>query len=326
MVIMVYGILSYCLCESSSGYTWSIQIAAGRGENERWWQNVPESAQGFTFSEKIVIVLLSDLIDKGYHVFVDNFFCSVRLAQFLYQRSTLLTGTLRVHRGVPMALKEKNVPAKSHSFCRKNEVLIVKAVDRKSSGLKTLYLADTAQKAGTTVKRRVLRGGVVENVEKSLSVISYNSGMGGVDARDGSLHPYNMTRKSYKWFLKLGIHFIHILIKNSWIVFRSCGGTMDFLSFQEKVIENFVLTTGEGRRGGLLGGRLAARPSLELHQPRLHAPKRLSPRPNRPRPSKKCRVCKRNGRRKETVFVCPDCPSLPALCADPCFGIFHACN
>lgn len=318
-----YGILSYCLCESSTGYTWNVQIAAGRCENERWWRSVPQTAQNFTFSEKIVIVLLSDLIDKGYHVFVDNFFCSVRLAQFLYERKTLLTGTLRVHRGVPNILKNMSVAAKSHAFCRKKEVLIVKAVDRKASGLKTLYVADTAQKAGTTVRRRVLRGGVAENIEKSWSVLSYNSGMGGVDARDGSLHPYNMSRKSYKWFTKLAIHFTHVLLKNSWVVFRSCGGTMDFLSFQEKVVEDFILNTGEGRRGGPLGGRPAMRPSLEP-QPCLHAPKRLSPRPNRPRPSKKCRVCHREGRRKETVFVCSECPTLPALCADPCFRIFHA--
>ena len=156
-------------------------------------------------SEKVVIVLLSDLIDKGYHVYVDNFFCSVRLAQFLYERKTLLTGTLRVHRGVPKVLKDKEVPAKSHAFCRKNEVLIVKAVDRKSSGLKTLYVADTAQKAGTTLRRRILRGGVAENIEKSWTVLSYNTGMGGVDARDGSLHPYSMSRKSFKWFTKLAM-------------------------------------------------------------------------------------------------------------------------
>ena len=149
--------------------------------------------------------------------------------------------------------------------------------------------------------------------------------MGGVDARDGSLHPYNMSRKSFKWFTKLAIHLTHVMIKNSWIVFRSCGGTLDFLSFQEKVIENFILNTGEGRRGGPFGGRPSvSRTSLDNRPKQSHAPKRLSPRPNRPRPSKKCRVCRREGRRKETVFVCPDCPSQPALCADPCFGIFHA--
>lgn len=319
-----YGILSYCLCESRTGYTWNVEVAAGKSETERCTSRIPEEAKDFAFSEKIVIILLSNLLDKGYHLFVDNFFSSVRLAEFLFERKTLLTGTIRQFRGVPKLLKEKQVPVKSHAFCRRNSVLLVKHVDRKSSGLKTLYIVDTAHKAGTTTQKRTLRGGVEENVEKSLAVVAYNKGMGGVDSRDGSLHPYSMTRKSFKWFTKLAFHLIHVMIKNSWIIYKSCGGDMEFLSYQERVIEILVLESGEGRRGGALGGRLpqSRRPNSQGEQ--LHIPKRLSPRPNKPRPAKKCRVCSQEGRRKETVFMCPDCPTTPGLCIDPCFRKYHS--
>lgn len=316
-----YGVLSYCLCESSTGYTWNIHIAAGNAENERFMTDLLEDAQVLPFSEKIVIALLSSLMDKGYHLFVDNYFSSVRLAQYLYQRKTLLTATIRPNRGVPQILKQQHVPVKSHAFARKSEVLLVKCVDRKSSGVKTIYLVDTAQKAGVQVRQRILRGGITENIEKSLSVLSYNKGMGGVDSRDGSLHPYNISRKSFKWFTKLSLHLCHIMIRNSWIIYCKSGGEFDFLSYQEKVIEILVLNTGNGRRAGSGGGRPLANSSASNI---AHVPKRLSPRPNRPRPTKRCKVCYQEGVRKETVFVCAECPSSPGLCAFPCFGKHHS--
>ena len=68
-----YGILSYCLCESNTGYTWNIEIAAGRDDTSKLLEKVPEPVQNYTFSEKIVIVLIQELLNRGYHLYVDNF-------------------------------------------------------------------------------------------------------------------------------------------------------------------------------------------------------------------------------------------------------------
>ena len=139
----------------------------------------------------------------------------MRLSTFLFAQKTLITGTIRSCRGIPQILKEKDVQPKTAVFCRKDEVLCIKSVDRKSSGLKTLYMIDTANKADTDDRVSIIRGGVRDEVKKSLSVLSYNKGMGGVDQRDGSLHQYNCARKSFKWFTKLAIHLFHILVRNS---------------------------------------------------------------------------------------------------------------
>jgi len=260
--------------------------------------------------------LIQDFFNRGYHLFIDNFFASVRLALFLFTQRTLITGTIRPCRGIPDILKEKIVQPKTAAFCRKEEVLCVKSVDRKSSGLKTLYMIDTANKADFVDQERILRGGARDEVKKSLSVLSYNKGMGGVDLRDGSLHQYNCARKSFKWFTKVAIHLFQVLVRNSWIVLKSTtGGRMDFLSYQEKVIEILVLQSGEIRRSRNTDPQNSVTDS--------HSLKRLSPTPNKPRPAKRCRVCYKEGKRKETVFVCVDCPDLPALCVDPCFRKFH---
>jgi len=46
------------------------------------------------------------LLNKGYHLFVDNFYTSPTLAQYLHSKKTLLTGTLHSNRnGIPQILK-----------------------------------------------------------------------------------------------------------------------------------------------------------------------------------------------------------------------------
>src|SRR6218665_2033278 len=40
-------------------------------------------------------------------------------------------------------------------------------------------------------------------------------------------------------------------------------------------------------------------------------------------PCKKCVVCRKNGRCRETRYVCETCPSQPALCVAECFKRFH---
>ena len=141
--------------------------------------------------------------------------------------------------------------------------------------------------------------------------------------RDGSIHPYSMARKSFKWFTKLGVHLIQVMIRNAWVVFRSCGGDFDFLTFQEKVIDILVMQTGEGRRGGSHGGRVPQTNNSNASSV-MHIPTRLPPTPKKFRPAKRCRVCWEDGHRKETVFICPSCPTKPGLCIDDCFEKFHS--
>ena len=58
--------------------------------------------------------------------------------------------------------------------------------------------------------------------------------------------------------------------------------------------------------------------------PRLlerHFPERIPPTERKARPTKRCVVCYKNNRRKETVFWCPECEA--ALCVEGSFKAFH---
>ena len=56
-------------------------------------------------SEKIVIWLLEKLLDKGYSLYIDNFYTSVPLAKYLLTRDTRVTGTIKSNR-IPSVVKE----------------------------------------------------------------------------------------------------------------------------------------------------------------------------------------------------------------------------
>ncbi len=58
------------------------------------FKNLP----GISFSEKVVMHLVKPYLDKGYHLFMDNFYNSVSLSNHLLRRNTKITGTLRSNR------------------------------------------------------------------------------------------------------------------------------------------------------------------------------------------------------------------------------------
>uniref|UniRef100_A0A1I8HDJ1 Secreted protein n=1 Tax=Macrostomum lignano TaxID=282301 RepID=A0A1I8HDJ1_9PLAT len=74
-------------------------------------------------------------------------FTSHRLATWLLQRNVLLTGTVRKNRGIPNLQQAVNLQPTSSAFARSGNVLACKFTDRKQSGVKTVFVLDTAGSA-----------------------------------------------------------------------------------------------------------------------------------------------------------------------------------
>ena len=51
-------------------------------------------------SEKMVLYLIAPLLNKGYHVYTDNWYSSLRLYMYLLEKNTLACGTVRENRGI----------------------------------------------------------------------------------------------------------------------------------------------------------------------------------------------------------------------------------
>lgn len=99
-----FGIKSYMLCESKSGYLWRIIIYTGKGTI----CNI--DGQQLAFSTKIVLSLMEELLGKGYCLTVDNFYTSPELADILISQHTDVYGTVKLSRKeIPNELKKKEL-------------------------------------------------------------------------------------------------------------------------------------------------------------------------------------------------------------------------
>lgn len=260
-----------------------------------------------SLSERIVVDLARDLLGRGYRIFTDTWFTSSRLANFLMQNSTHLTGTIRKDRGVPFELRSAVVAPNDVAFMRKQDVLVIKAVERKESGLKTLYLLDTKDPAAKVQKTRTNRAGHQVVLQKSTSVLTYSRSMGGVDMLDGTTQPYDAGRKTTKWFHKLALHLCLLMVRNAWVLYSKCGGRKTFSDYLELSIRHLVESTGSGRKRPAGGMRRPVGPEQ-------HFPEKIPGRATQPRPTKRCRICYSSGRSRRTVYLCNTCPGA-LVCA-----------
>ncbi|KAG5864001.1 hypothetical protein JTB14_007635 [Gonioctena quinquepunctata] len=80
-----YGVKLYELCESD-GLVMKIKIYCGKSE---------KTDHDLGHTTDVVLHLLEDYLDKGYTLYMDNFYNSVTLTNLLTTRKTYVCGTLR---------------------------------------------------------------------------------------------------------------------------------------------------------------------------------------------------------------------------------------
>ena len=62
-------------------------------------------------------------------------------------------------------------------------------------------------------------------------VQTYNGGMGGVDASDQMAATYRFVQKYVKWFKKLFVNLLDIVVLNLFYLYKEVGGSERFLEF-----------------------------------------------------------------------------------------------
>ena len=98
-----FGIKAFTLAESSSGYLLNSKIYTGK-EGDGVQRDL---------GRKVVMSVIEPYLDKGYYVFMDNYYTSVALFEELQERKTLACGTVTSNRsGLPKEIcgpKEQKV-------------------------------------------------------------------------------------------------------------------------------------------------------------------------------------------------------------------------
>ena len=306
-----FGVKVFALCESS-GYMCDYIIYVGKDTTFD-----DDMVRTLGKSGAVVGKLMEPLQNKGYQLYIDNWYTSIELATYLAQHGTTMCGTIRKNRrGLPKRITNYRGLSRGEFVFRSwNGILFLRLSDTKEvhflSTIHTTSIVDTG-------KRDVHR----LPVQKLALVHDYNQYMGGVDRNDEMMSFYTAARKTQKWYKKLAIHLLEECLLNAFVLFRKFSGKSKKHSDFITIALNAMLQ--DGRRSGAAAASAApATPVARSVAASGHVPCSIPSTPKKTKPQKKCRYCSRNNIRKESRYCCMKCPGQPGLCAAPCFALWH---
>ena len=289
-----YGVKFYELCQSN-GIVLRARIYSG--------ESVPDK-HDLGQTGAVVINLMDGLLQKGYRLFVDNYYNSFELARHMIKEKTYICGTLRSDRtSNPLAVTKAKLKKGEVVQRSRDGVTVAKWKDKRD--VLTISNMHSVEMVPTTNKRG-------EKKQKPNIVRDYNAGMSGVDKADQMISYYDSLRKTVRWYKKVGLHVLDILMHNAYALNVKYGSDSDvtLLKYREFVIKS------------LMG--LENQPKLKLATPdNIHYLMPLPPTEKKTNPTKPCLVCSREKKRKETRYFCEMCPRKPALCVGLCFKNYH---
>lgn len=305
--ITKYGILIRMMCDSITGYISSFKIYSGVGQP----------------LAKTVMELLTPSYGKWHHLYMDNYYNSVELAENLLEKKIRVCGTIRQNRGFPEKLKRANVNVFEACHQRKGEVL---AQVWKASKTKTIRMISTIHNATLINTQRTCRKTNC-TIKKPESVLDYNKYMKGVDRADQYLSYYPIYRKSIKWSKKVCMYLFNCALFNA---FRTCQyfnteqKSLRFHDFLLKVCDSWIKDHVPASEQNL---EVATTSRASHHDPidrlsghiKQHQLVLISETNKRKR--RNCHVCSKNKKRKITNLMCKSCGV--ALHLGDCFAAYH---
>ncbi|XP_015436732.1 PREDICTED: piggyBac transposable element-derived protein 4-like [Dufourea novaeangliae] len=275
------------------------------GKDTNYGSNYPQEKQ----STRIVLELTHDLLNKGYRIYLDNFYTSIHLAKLLCQNNTDIVGTMRINRvGIPSEIKTKKLQKNEHKVRFKDKLMVLKWKDKKD----VLMLSSIHNDEKTMIEKRGRRQ------EKPNVVLDYNKNMGGVDLGDGVMVAYTAARNRLKkYYETIFLRLIDMCCFNAYIIYKKDKGHLDrlhcLIECVEKLVDNNIVKTHPKTSTS----SSTPKPSRLVKR---HFPEQMKSDIGKTK-SRKCRVCYKKGVRKESTYWCPDCKV--ALCINNCFKISH---
>jgi len=321
-----FGIKLFELC-TSSGILLDFLVYHGRMRCEL--VNIPGHV--FLFSEQIPLTLMGQYLDKGHRLFIDNYYTSPVLAQYLMDRGTKICGTVRpTRRNFPSELANAALSKGETKYAATHTgILAVKyraSVDKSNNKPKVVHMLTTDHTNTLSPTGKKDRDGAT--IHKPRCVLDYNRHMGGVDVVDQQLESILAIRKTYKWYKKI---LFRLLLQSALSAHKLCQrdrSKQDFLKFLHDCVTVMI-----GKAPRLSATASAGFDSVARLTGREHFPSKREYEgegSKRSSKKKKCRVCTARGLKTpkggfvETTWVCEACPSNPGLCVDKgCFREYH---
>ena len=101
--------------------------------------------------DQTIMSLLDKNICLGYHLYMDNYYNSIRTVELLMKNDTRVCGTIRANRGVPKSLKHSKLETREYAFKRKSEILVQAWKPKK----KIVYMVSTIHSGQLTKTNKI---------------------------------------------------------------------------------------------------------------------------------------------------------------------------
>ncbi|XP_021711432.1 piggyBac transposable element-derived protein 1-like isoform X2 [Aedes aegypti] len=194
-----YGMKVWCLSCVDCDYVCNLQVYTGKKDKQS------EKGQG----KRIVNDLIEPFIFTGREVTTDNFFTSTELAEELWEKNIMLTGTVRHNKKElpPEFVASKGRMPGSILIGYREPCVLTSYIDGKKK--KPVIILTINNNVTTT-----------DQDNKPNVVLHYNATKGAVDSGDFVTRKTNCVRKTKVWTKKLAMELISIACLNSSCLFR----------------------------------------------------------------------------------------------------------
>ncbi|XP_049871503.1 piggyBac transposable element-derived protein 4-like [Pectinophora gossypiella] len=183
---------------------------------------------GSGHTDKVVKSLMEKYFDQGYSLYMDNFYNSVGLAEYLLARKTYCTGTLRARRlRNPPHIKARVARGSCLYKFNRRGVCVANFKDKRT------VLSISTQYSGSLVETSNRRGNVVRKPEM---VVHYNRNMKGVDFKDQLLSYYTCYPKTMRWYKKIVVHIFQVMVLNAFLTYKINNLSATFYSFRIDIV------------------------------------------------------------------------------------------
>ena len=197
-----FGVKLWMIMESATKYCYQFFVYRGKK-----YDPSPACGQGYDVVMRLLRV--SNLLNRAYHVVIDNFFTSIKLCKDLFSKGTFLTGTLRRNR-IPSRVKSSVCAPKQTRYFRQEHFLLTAFRPKKSKKNPVTVLSSSAEARNIIVKNH-LKPSVIHEI--------YNPNMCGVDVHDQMLYLYHDERKSVKVWKKVVFNLLGRMLLNSYTIY-----------------------------------------------------------------------------------------------------------
>lgn len=310
-----------------------------------WPAGKPEPELGIGGS---VVKKLSQDVRPGSTIFMDRYFTSCPLFDYLRERDINAVGTI-LNKRMPSTAKsvirsDKDLMKEGRGTFQEivrqdGRMSITKWIDNRS----VLVLSSSEGSLPVSdIQRWDKKSGQYISITRPNCISAYNRAMGGVDLNDRMISYYRMSQRTKKWPVRFIFHCIDLAIVNSWLEYRldkkKMGvpnrNIMDLLDFKMYIGECLAMDADCPIADQLDNEYEPQLRHIQLTKPA--APKAIPPADVRTSSNKHLPICAVQDKNKfmrcrnknckgKTRFQCSTCEVF--LCIQPerqCFYEFHA--